>query len=184
MTLIFLILVAAVVAGVVRGGRPSKLADLRIRWLPAAIAGFAFQLAPWPSRTWAVVILWVSFALVGTFTAVNLTRFAGFRLVLVGLFLNVAVIGLNGGMPVTRDAIVRSGQVDTEAELGDAAKHRLAAPDDRLVFLADAIPIPPIHDVVSVGDLLVYAGVAWVVVSGMGGRGGRPRRFEEEAVVA
>ena len=48
------------------------------------------------------------------------------------------------------------------------AKHHLATEDDTLMFLADVIPLPsPIRQAVSAGDVVTYAGVAYVIVVGM-----------------
>jgi hypothetical protein len=73
-------------------------------------------------------------------------------------------------MPVTRAAIVGSGQADTLDEIVDEGgnKHHLAGPDDQLLFLADSIGIPPpVSQAVSVGDILAYGGAMWFVVAGM-----------------
>src|SRR5919202_1758522 len=80
-------------------------------------------------------------------------RWPGFALVLLGLALNLAVIGANGGMPVSRRAIVASGQQDTLAALlrdGDGVKHHLAGPRTRLLPLADVLAVPqPVGQVIS-----------------------------------
>jgi hypothetical protein len=83
--------------------------------------------------------------------------------VLVGLLLNVAVIGVNGGMPVRADAIYT---VDRHAHLDTidfGAKRHLEDADDRLTFLGDVLPVRPIGQVLSFGDLILSAGVADVV---------------------
>ncbi|HEV8563278.1 MAG TPA: DUF5317 family protein, partial [Actinomycetota bacterium] len=74
------------------------------------------------------------------------------------------------GMPVAERAIVASGQQDTLSELVShpGVKHHLAGADDELLFLGDVIAIPPpIGQIVSLGDVFTYGGVAWVVVAGM-----------------
>ena len=52
---------------------------------------------------------------------------------------------MNGGMPVSRAAVVASGQTDTLEGLTQqrGVKHHLAGPDERLLFLGDVIAIPP-----------------------------------------
>jgi len=50
------------------------------------------------------------------------------------------------------------------------AKHHVAGPSDRLLFLGDVLPIRPIRMVASPGDLIAYAGVVWLVVAAMLGR--------------
>jgi hypothetical protein len=84
--------------------------------------------------------------------------------------MNFLVIGVNAGMPVPRWSLERSDQIqelDFLIEHG-GAKHHLATEDDTLMFLADVIPLPsPIRQSVSAGDVVTYAGVAYVIVAGM-----------------
>src|SRR5206468_4995 len=106
------------------------------------------------------------------FAALNI-RLAGVPLILAGLALNLLVIASNGGMPVSREALESSGQGDVLQELIDegAAKHHLLTDDDVLTALADVIPVGgPIKQVVSLGDVFVYAGVVWLIVAVMRGR--------------
>jgi hypothetical protein len=172
MRLVGLLIVAAVGLGYLFGGRLSRLSELPIRLGPLALAGLLLQLWNPPGR-WPYVLLLLSFALSLVFTLVN-RRIAGFALITAGLVLNVGVIALNGGMPVSRRALEASDQTDTLLPLLEdgGAKHHLATDDDRLLFLADVLPIAsPIRQVISVGDLFTYGGVAVVVVAGMRRRG-------------
>lgn len=172
MRLVGLIIVAAVGLGYVLGGRLSRLSELPIRLGPLALAGLLLQLWNPPGR-WPYAVLLLSFALLFAFTLLN-RRITGFALITAGLVLNVGVIVLNGGMPVSRHALVASDQRETLLPLLEdgGAKHHLATDDDRLLVLADVIPIPsPIRQVISVGDLFTYGGVGVVVVAGMRRRG-------------
>jgi hypothetical protein len=93
-------------------------------------------------------------------------------LILIGLALNLAVIAPNGGMPVSRSALVRSGQAGTLSELenGSGTKHHLETSDDVLTPLADVIAVgSPVNQVASAGDVLVYAGLLWLIVGVMRG---------------
>jgi hypothetical protein len=161
-------LLLGLVAGYLLGGRLFGLSDLRIRFAFLALAGLALQFVNPPGR-WPFVLLIVSFVLLVTFTLLNI-RTTGFALVLVGVAMNFAVIAINGGMPVAREAIVASGQRDTLEGLVHrrAAKHHLVREDDRLLFLADVIAVPPpVGQVISVGDLFTFGGVGVVVASSM-----------------
>jgi hypothetical protein len=176
MKLVLLTLVLAVLVGLALGGRWSNLGRLQVRWPAVALVGLALQLAPLPGRIMPMAALYASFGLLIAFAAVNLrARVPGFALILVGVLLNLAVISVNGGMPVTRQALEASHQLDTLEELvqDGGAKHHLAGPSDRLLFLGDVIALPPIEQAVSVGDLFTYAGVVWLVVAGMLGRSRR-----------
>lgn len=173
MKLVVATLVIAVLAGYVAGGRLSNLGSTGVRWSGAALVGLALQLAPVPGRTLPLVLLFASFGLLGVFVVANIrARVAGFALILVGVALNLTVIAVNLGMPVTRQALAASNQMDTLEMLvqDGGAKHHLAGPNDRLLFLGDVIAIPPIQQAVSAGDLFTYAGVVWLVVAAMLGR--------------
>ncbi len=164
-------LALAGVLGFLLGGRLANLARLRIRWAPAAVVGLALQLAPTPGHTWPLLLLYVSFGLLVVFAFVNVRwRVPGAWLILLGIVCNFTVIAVNEGMPVSREALVRSDQLGTLDLLVEegAAKHHLATPDDRLRFLGDVIAVgPPVRQAMSVGDVLTYLGVAWLVVAGM-----------------
>ena len=99
-------------------------------------------------------------------------RLPASRVMMLGLTLNLVVVGVNGGMPVSPAAIVAAG--GTPSAAGDRldAKRHVSDGDDQLVFLGDAIGIPPpVGAVVSVGDLLLYGGLTWLVLQGTRGRG-------------
>jgi hypothetical protein len=166
-------LAIAVAVGFLLGGRLSRLADLRLRWAPLALSGFALQVIT-PPGSWPLVLLTVSFVLLSGFAVAN-REVPGFRLIMLGVFLNFLVIVANGGMPVSADALVASGQGATAADLTDNAdryvKHHLADAGDRLLFLGDVIPLPPpVSQAISVGDVCTYAGIGIVIVSTMRGR--------------
>lgn len=175
------VLVVAVVLGLAAGGSFRGFDDVRLRWWPLALLGLAMQLVPVTFLDGAardrveVAMLVGSFAPLFAFVWAN-RRLAGWWLIGLGLLSNLVVIAANGGMPVTRDAIVASGQgehIDELAE-GNDPKHHLADDDDVLLFLADVIPVPrPVGQVVSPGDLVLYAGVGWLVVGVMRGRSRR-----------
>jgi hypothetical protein len=162
------VLLLAVAIGFAAGGRLSGLATLRIEWAPLAVAGVALQFLP-ESGPWSFALLVASFILLAAAVVKNLA-IPGFALILVGLSMNLAVIALNHGMPVTERALVASGQ---QATLGDlmedgGAKHHLASGGDRLLVLGDVTPIPPpVSQIVSAGDVVAYAGLGYVIVAAM-----------------
>lgn len=201
MTLLIAVVAFALVLGLLLNGSLRRFEDLRLRWWGLVVAGLGLQLVPLPSgRSGSdlvvrVTVLTLSYALLILFAALNV-RWRGMPLVLIGLVLNALVIVANGGMPVSAEAVERSGQGDLLQVLIDegAAKHHLLTEDDVLTPLADVIPIPsPVGQIVSVGDLFVYAGIVWLVVVVMRGRTrpkglswlgpyrGKHRRGESEA---
>lgn len=178
MVLLIAVVAFALVLGLLLKGSFRGFEDLRLRWWGLVVIGLALQLVPLPSgdpgrdQLVRVAVLAVSYALLILFAALNV-RWRGMPLVLIGLTLNAIVIVANGGMPVSAEAIERSGQGDMLQVLIDegAAKHHLMTDDDVLTPLADVIPIPPpVGQIVSVGDLFVYAGIVWLVVVVMRGR--------------
>jgi hypothetical protein len=189
MRFILATLVLALVLGLIAGGKPSALANLKVRWTPAALIGLALQLAPIPGRTWPYVLLLVSFVLLTAFAVVNLrARVPGFVLILIGVLMNFTVIAVNHGMPVTREALVASHQASSLPILENraGAKHHLAGPGDHLMILADSIAVPPLDQVVSLGDVFAYGGVMWLVVAGMRRRepAGEPEPASDAPVAA
>jgi Family of unknown function (DUF5317) len=162
----------AVVIGYLAGGRLRNLESLTLRAWPLALVGLSLQLIPLPrsaTPTLGALLLLASFATLVVFAFLNL-RVTGMPIVVIGLLLNALVIGVNQGMPVTRSALVRSGQGELLRYLvkNGGAKHHLADRDDELLFLADSIPLArPVGQVVSIGDLMVYGGLVLAIASAM-----------------
>lgn len=175
MRLVLLAFPLAIGLGYLLGGRLRNLGGVRFRHAWAGLAGVGLQFLPL-GGTLGSLVLFASFALL-LLVAVANWRLPGFALVVAGLCLNFLVIAVNQGMPVTREAIVASGQAATLDDLrdGGGSKHHLATADDDLLFLADRFGVPaPVKQAVSVGDVLAYAGAMWFLVAGM-------RRHEERA---
>jgi hypothetical protein len=168
MRLVLVTFTLALIVGHLCGGRLFTLAEMKVRWPALAFVGLALQFAPLPGHAWPMAALYVSFALLFVFTLKNI-RVAGFPLILIGVILNFTVIAANDGMPVTRHALVASGQASTLTYLVEhgGAKHHLAGPDDRLLFLGDVIAVRPIQQAVSLGDIFTYGGVFWLIAAGM-----------------
>lgn len=156
-----------VLAGLARGGRPSLDHPPTLRLLPALVVGVALQWVPellGATETAAFPAVACSYLSLAAFTVANL-RLAGIPVVLVGLVLNIAVIFPNGGMPVRPAAVVQTGIVgsDEVALVDFGAKRHLERDDDVLVLLGDVVPVAPLREVLSVGDLVLAAGVGSVV---------------------
>jgi hypothetical protein len=188
MILFFGVIVLSVLAGYLLGGRLRAFERLRLRMWALAPIGLALQALPLPNGRHGtdllvrVAVFSASFVLLLLFAAMNF-RVAGMPLLFFGLTLNFVVIAGNGGMPVSRHALEASGQGDVLEELlkDEGAKHHLLTADDHLTFLADVIPVgPPIKQVMSVGDVFVYAGLAWLIVAVMRGRTGGLAPAEEQ----
>lgn len=176
--------VLGILVGLVLGGSIGALGRLRFLWWPLAFVGLLLQLSPVPSMEgqvdhWlAVALLVLSYVVLLVLVAVNL-RVPGVPLIAVGFALNLLVIAVNGGMPVSGGALRQAygpRYLETRQDLLEhgGAKHHLERPDDVLMPLADVIPIgPPVRQVFSIGDLVFMAGVAWVLAAAT--KRGRPR---------
>jgi hypothetical protein len=149
------------------GGKVRHLADRGFRWWLLLPIGLVLQWlleregAPWPFG-----LLLVSYACLIGFGVANL-RVVGMWMVTVGFALNALVIATNHGMPVSNDslrALKVKGRI-TEV------KHHAERSSDKLLFLADIIPVPPIGQVLSFGDMILSVGIVDVLVHLM-----RPRR--------
>ncbi len=171
-------IILAVALGYAAGGRLRNFERLRLRWWALAPLGFALQEVPLPNDRHGtdlivrMLILGASYLLILLVAAMNV-RVSGVPLLFVGLALNALAIVPNGGMPVNKDAVVRSDQQEVLALLlkDEGAKHHLMTPADHLTPIADVIALgPPIRQVVSVGDIFVYTGLTWLIVSVMRGR--------------
>ncbi|MCD6020345.1 MAG: hypothetical protein K0R20_55 [Actinomycetia bacterium] len=168
MKLVAIGLVLGIAVGYLHGGRLLQLSELKPRYAPLALAGLLLQLVN-PPGSWPLVLLILSFVLLTAFTLANI-RIVGFAAILVGVVLNFTVIAINGGMPVAREAIIASGQEGTLAPLLEqhGVKHHLAGSEDRMLFLGDVIAVPaPVSQVISVGDLFTYGGMAVVIAGSM-----------------
>ena len=191
MKLLLAVVVLSVCLGYLFGGRLHHLEALRPRWWGLVLLGLGIQFVPLPEGVAGIdlvirtAVLALSYSLLLAFGLVNV-RMPGMLLVVVGLACNMTVILVNGGMPASAQALIDSGQEDVLASLRDQAeeKHHLLTDDDQLIFLADVIAVPqPIGQAVSVGDIVVYAGLTWLIVAAMRGwtpsarpAGSRPRR--------
>jgi hypothetical protein len=191
MKLLLAVVLLSVCLGYLFGGRLDRLEALRPRWWGLVILGLGIQFIPLPNGATGTdlvirtAVLALSYSLLLTFALVNV-RMPGMFLVVIGLACNMTVIVVNGGMPASTQALIDSGQADVVAYVREqgADKHHLLTDDDQLTFLADVIAVPqPIGQAVSVGDILVYAGLTWLIVATMRGwtpsarpAGSRPRR--------
>ena len=108
MTLILLVIAAALIVGLLTGGSFRYFPSIPLGWWSLAIGGVVLQFLPLGGDAgfWTLV---ASFVLLLAFALLNI-RAPGFILIFCGLLLNAIVIFANHGMPVAREALIRSGQ--------------------------------------------------------------------------
>ena len=145
-----------------------RLAATRFIWLPFLLIGLAIQivysLLPLDdlSEGRARVVILLSYTMVISFLIAN-WRLQGMAIAAIGLALNITVIAFNGAMPVSIDA-ARSAGVSTSFE-NAGVKHEASDKDTILPWLGDVIPLPGLKEVISIGDIVLAAGIAWLVYS-------------------
>jgi hypothetical protein len=158
------VLVVAVLASYLRGGRLHRIAHAEIRagWL--LFVGVAIQfgvdlaagrglLPDAGVAGWSLLLS--SQVLVVAFLLLN-RQLPGVWLIAVGLALNAVVIAMNRAMPVDPAAIAAIG---LEGAAVPPGKHTLLTAETRLPWLADIIPVRWLRSIVSVGDLVLAVGL-------------------------
>ncbi len=198
-------MVISVLIGQASGGRIQSLAKLELRhaWLPVGL--FALQkliveiplLNTGPPDRLAPFLLVASYGVLGMFLLVN-RAIPGVKLVLIGSVLNLAVILANGGyMPVTREALERTGHADRivvreeHAHVKGSKDIVLDRGETQLWPLSDIFRLPdpyPFATNFSMGDVAITSGVAVMVLrtmlkdSAVADRTARPSRRERRRV--
>lgn len=167
MIITLIVAVLAAGAGVLRGGSLRALADTRFRWVALLLTGLAVQIFYdiWRpeglSERGALLVVLASRAAVAGFLLVN-WRLPGLMLAGTGLALNVVAIAANGAMPVWDRAVDAAGLIaPTDEEFG--ITHEPLTDDTVLPWITDVVPIPILETVISVGDVLLAAGIGWLV---------------------
>lgn len=166
---------AGVAVGYARGGRLSGLAGrlraLWLLWLAAAVQAAQFYLDGWrsvvedrlgiplPAVVFGIVALWLAVNLAGWSRAMRLA--AG--VVLAGALLNGIAIAANGRMPYSPETAARAGVTAS----GATPKNEPASGGTRFEVLGDVIAVPPLHKVISVGDVLIGVGAALLIAAAM-----------------
>jgi hypothetical protein len=157
--------VVGALVGLAAGGHPRHLTGHRFRAWPLLATGAVAQVTVgFVAGTAGVTLLLVSYAAIAAFAAANV-RVPWMALVVAGLALNIVTIAVNEGMPVRRQAVVDAGIADRAevSRLDVRGKHHLERPGDHLMVISDVIPVRPLRQVLSVGDVLMMFGVAGVV---------------------
>ena len=162
--------VVGVAAGYAAGGSLRNLVATRFRalWLLWAVA--AAQLADVipAARTWVFV---ATFAVAVGWLVVNALQWPpvlryGALAVAAGGLLNGGAIAANGRMPYSTWAASKAGLgVGLQTARNVAATHAT-----RLLPIGDIMPVPPLHAVFSIGDMLICLGIAAMIVAAMRNR--------------
>lgn len=158
------IVVLAVLVSYARGGRLQRIADARLRLPWLLFAGLALQIGVdlaagrellGDASPAGLGLLIASQVLVVTWLVLN-RHLPGVMLVAIGLALNAVAITANGAMPVDPEAMRALGLGELEVPPG---KHTLLTERTRLPWLADIFPLPPLRSIISIGDVVIAAGL-------------------------
>ena len=184
---------AAVIVALIRGGSLDGLQRQRILWWPLGLAGFAIELAlsstplgrqpamlTWGSTLWMLALAATVAMLVRNARAHRSSACWAWSVAALGVAINLLVVGVNGGhMPQSQAArVVANASVERVAGLSSEPGWRNVAPmsdQTRLPWLGDVLPEPgwlPLHNVMSMGDLLLAGGLAGIVY--LAARRGQP----------
>jgi hypothetical protein len=139
------------------------LLQLGVVLFPQGKNAFFLGLRPW--------ILITTYLMLIAFLCAN-RGLPGMKAIMMGGLLNLIVITANGGyMPVTSEALERSGHLDLIYLHGDEAfvlgsKDIVQQSEEtQLALLSDVISTPdglPIQATMSPGDILIIVGAAWL----------------------
>lgn len=162
------------------GGRLSLLAGLTLRWVWLIPLAFALQVlvisvVPTADPDVLAAVHIGTYVLAGVFIWRN-RAVPGLVLLGLGAASNGVTIALNGGvLPASAEALARSGFVLDPGEFTNSG----VLADPVLPWLGDVLWVPaglPLANVFSVGDVMIVAGLAWLVHricgSRLGGRAG------------
>lgn len=167
----------ALLVAMLRGGKVKNLEQAEIRGIPLIIVAFILRFIPYNFGEWLTnhrllsagpVLVLTAYSLLMVAMALN-WRQAPFRLIAVGILLNLLVIAGNGGvMPVAETALHQAGLTPWVEALrqGNDASHVLLSGTTRFPWLADIFWLPPPYprrQVFSAGDVLVAVGAFWLV---------------------
>lgn len=177
MLLLPLALLLGVLVGWVAGGRPGRLAGVRLRWASVAIGALALQaLLSLPASAGVtggprLALLAVSYAAAGGWLLLNIpgrprAMAAGLAVTAVGWLLNMCVVLANTGMPVSVAALGRAGLgAGALSGGGPLGKHLAIGSGTVLGWLGDVIPVSFLRTVVSLGDLVMLGGIVLAVAA-------------------
>ncbi len=170
----FEIIIIALIIGLVTGGRFGNLGQLNIRCIYIIVLAYLIQVgidfgaSRWEFGGYPYLHIFSYFILL--FALIKNRRIPGMQLIIAGTLLNFAVIALNSGqMPVRADVI--PAEMAEFLASGKAGTHGLMTGETYLAFLADIffIKLPYQHQLISIGDILINAGVMALIIKGVRG---------------
>src|SRR6266536_17116 len=182
LVLVLLVIDSGILVGLLRGGRLAGLRLARLKALPLLVAALVLQLLlGLPLRhvhgtRWGIgsVLLVASLLLLLLVVRAN-ALLPGMPLIALGLLANLLVVGLNGAMPLSTAAPQQAHTHTTSVDATHLGPHYVVAgPETHLPMLGERVGFFGVRAVVSVGDLIQYAGL-FLLIQGLMVRGAARR---------
>jgi hypothetical protein len=166
--------------GYARGGRLRNLAGFQVHawWLLLLasavqvcryrhVPGFGWLFGSYTSLRPMLVV----FAIVAVWLVLNTVKQrperAGILLIAAGWLANFVVMAVNNGMPVDRGSALSVGFPPSTFSTNRVGDYHALTSADRLGWLGDIMPVPYMHRVASIGDVLIVLGVMAVFAVAM-----------------
>ncbi len=178
--LFLIIMPVGLLLGFLLGGRLSGLEKLSLRWLPLVFVALVIQLLIFPLSTRTAIFPFaeaplhiLSYVLLSIWIVAN-ARILPVALLGLGAICNFSVLIANGGlMPASSRALQQAGLDSLANHLmqeGSYANLISMSPSTHLNFLGDILYLPkwiPFSAAFSIGDLLIWLALIWLIVKGM-----------------
>lgn len=110
---------------------------------------------------WPVVVIWL---LATAFAVSNLRALPAMLLLALGFTLNSLATAANGGMPFWVPAARLAG-ISNEVIGRQRLGHPPLTPHSSMHLLADVIPLPGLHRVLSIGDVAMLGALGWLLAA-------------------
>tara|TARA_B100000686_G_C16417860_1_gene775593 strand:- start:175 stop:744 length:570 start_codon:yes stop_codon:yes gene_type:complete len=158
MTWIAAVITISVLVALLRGGKLSNIADIRLSGSLILALAWAMQIgaifASDQESILPIMLVMASFVALLIFVWLNRHQ-QGLWIAAIGILMNLTVIGVNEGMPVLPEAVELAGGTFDATTLN--AKHVVLDNSTKLAFLSDIIPFP--GSVISLGDVFLAIGL-------------------------
>jgi hypothetical protein len=151
----------------VTGGRLSRLAEVKLRWIPLAVGALGLQIvviSVWPTMPHLLAVAGhlASYLMLAAVVWVN-RSLPGMLVIAAGAGANAFAIAINGGtLPATAWALRHAG---IKSRVGFDNSGIVAHP--HLAWLGDVMVTPswlPLRNMLSIGDLVLLAGAVILVM--------------------
>lgn len=164
MVLTPLAIAAGLLIGFFRGGRFDAVRKNQVLAWPLLAAGVVLQTIGETFDVPGRVVVVVAGLLCLVVAAMKNVHIPGAAVAGIGVSLNVAVLVVNGHVPVSFDALTAFGN-NVRVNPDAAGLWQLDDADTSLSFLGDVVPTPWLNTPISFGDLIMLAGLLVIAMN-------------------